>query len=190
MNRNCLLLFFLFAISTSFSQNLSGEWQLNTPLRADYESRYLFNDDGSFSYHPASYNTLQIIHSLHGHYLLKGDSIYFTVDKVVVNDVDLENLKISKSKNMIPEGERFWVKDGFDNIEGMYRDFPSTSNFWSVSYYKRRTIQVPPKTFVSTFWYDEGEKYLILDGHKLNYKYIDIDGNLYYYLYGASDIDD
>ena len=38
--------------------------------------------------------------------------------------------------------------------------------------------------------YDVDEKYLVLEGHKLNYKYIDIDGDLYYYLYGPSDIED
>lgn len=190
MKKNCLLIFLLFVVSTSFTQNIKGVWQQNTPLFANYESTYQFGDDGSFEYHPAFYNTLQIIYSLNGHYIIKGDSIYFTVNEVVVNDVDLENLRVNKSKNMIPEVELFWVKDGFDNVDALRRDFPSTSNYWSVSYYKRRTIQVNPKTFASSFRYDVDEKYLVLEGHKLNYKYIDIDGDLYYYLYGPSDIED
>ena len=172
------------------SQNLEGIWQLNTPLTANYESRYEFGSDSSFAYYPESYNTLQIIYSLNGIFSLKDDSIYFTVNKVIIKSVDLENIKIDKSKKII-EGEWVWVKDGFDNIQGTHRDFPSTSNFWSVSYSQRREIQIPPRTYVSFFEYVEDEdRHLILDGHKFNYKYINIDGDHYYYIYGASDIDD
>ena len=182
---------FVFAVSTSFSQNIEGVWQLNTPLKADYESRYEFDEDGAFIYYPAFYNTLQIIYSLNGHYVINADSIYLTIDEIVVNDVNLENLNVDKSKYKIPEGEWFWVKDGFDNIEGMHRDFPSASNFWSISYHQRRAIQIPPKTFASSFeFFEDDERVLIIDGHKLNYKYIGIDENFYYYIYGASDIDD
>ena len=191
MKKYCLFISLLCVSYSLNSQNLEGIWQLNTPLKADYESRYEFDDDRTFIYYPASYNTLQIIYSLNGHYVINGDSIYFTIDGIVVNDVDLENLNVDKSKNMIPRGEWFWVKDGFDNIKGIHRDFPSASNSWSVSYYQRRIIQVPSKTFASSFeYFVDDERYLVLDGHKLNYKYINIDGDHYYYIYGASDIDD
>lgn len=191
MKKICLFIYFLFASYFTNSQSLEGTWQLNTPLFANYESNYTFDDSGSFSYYPALYNTLQIIYSLNGNYVINGDSIYYTVSEVVVNSVNWDNIKIEKSKNVVSGGEWFWSKDGFDNIEGMHRDFPSTSNFWSVSYSQRRTIQVSPRTFAVFFEYvEDEERTLILEGHKLNYKYINIDGDHYYYIYGASDIDD
>lgn len=191
MKKYALLICFMYFSYALFSQNLVGGWQLNTPLVVGYESKYTFNSDGSFEYVPAYYNTLQVFRLLKGNYSLKGDSIFFTVTEVEVKHFDWENIKLVKGKNMVPEDELIWVKDGFDNVDGMRRNFRSASNYWSLSYYPIERIKISPKTYGSSFeYFEDDESHLILEGHKFNYKYIVIDGDFYYYLYGPSDIDE
>lgn len=172
-----------------FSQNIIGQWQINSPLSKNFEACYYFNEDGTFSYQPDSYNTLQIVSALNGRYKVTSDSLHLTITDIEIKSVDLNSLKITR--NIHYSKERHWVKDGFDNVDGILRDFPSTSNGWSVSCFQRKTIPVSPQEYVVPFeYFEDDEMHLILDGHKFNYKYIRIDGDSFYYIYGPSDIKD
>lgn len=187
--RKVIILLLCFSEYTLFSQNLVGHWQINTPLLKNFEACYYFNDDGTFSYHPDNYNSLQVITALKGRYKIFADSICFTITEIEVKSSDLTSIKVRRDKQH-PK-ERYWVKDGFDNVDGIQRDFHSTSNGWSLSFFNRETIQIQPQEYVVPFeFFEDEERHLILDDHMFNYKYIRIDGDSFYYVYGPSDLED
>ena len=73
-----MTLFSTYAI-IGFSQKLQGLWQIGTPDLSDaYLGNYTFSDS-TFMYNINGYDGLNPIRSLGGTYIIKSDTIYFTV---------------------------------------------------------------------------------------------------------------
>ena len=73
------ILLLIVSCNLCFSQKLSGRWQTQTPEISDaYLNNYFFTDT-TFEYHISEYDGLNPINALGGKYLIKLDTIYFTV---------------------------------------------------------------------------------------------------------------
>lgn len=204
MKKFLLFLILISLIKFGFGQDLSGSWQLGSPLLNQSQSFYSFDEEevGEFCYFPPD-GDFNIITCLKGHYSLKSDTITFrlesvyyhsnwSVERTAFNDVDLStpiHLGNSIDSNrismkMFPRLQIVWEMDSLRNVLGGQQYRPTTCNYWGLS--SQQTIEKeisPQRIYRASFSYDDQNSgYLVIDGKKRAIRRISIDGDDFYYI--------
>jgi len=205
MKKLLLFLFFISLVKLDFGQDLSGDWQLGSPLLNQSQSFYSFDgeSDGEYHYFPP-YGDFNIISCIKGHFHLDSDSITFRLESVVYytdwsverkafNNVDLSEIiywgnsidSNRLARDMSPRSQIVWEVDSSHNVYGKQQYRPTTCNYWGLSSQQRTEKKInTPREYRAAFSYDDQNSgYLMIDGKKRAIRRITIDGEEFYYIF-------